>query len=121
MPAFDSSALLAFVQGELGGDECEALLTVGGVVSAANWSELCQKVQASPASWTTVRALLLSYPLTIEPVTAADAELAAALWQSNSHLSLGDRLALATAERLGEEIWTTDRAWGDGGRARQLR
>jgi len=49
--------------------------------------------------------------LRVEPVGQPDAERAAELWTVGSGLSLGDRLCLAVAERLGSKALTADRAW----------
>jgi len=121
MNLFDASALLCFLQGEPGADQVEHALDAGGACSAANWSEVAQKVRARPASWTTARGLLLSYDLTVEPVLRPDAEAAAERGAAGSGLSLADRLCLATADRLDAVIWTADRAWGSGSRIRQVR
>lgn len=122
MNLFDSSALLAFLLGEPGADQTEDALVLGAsACSAANWAEVAQKVLARRRHWPSARTLLLDYDLSVEPVTAADAELAARLWHRHSALSLGDRLCLATAERLDATVWTADQAWGTEGRIRQIR
>lgn len=121
MNLFDSSALLAFLQGEPGADAVESALAAGGRCSAANWSETAQKVRVRGADWGAARGLLLSYGVAVEPVTAADAERAAQLWRSGSGLSLADRLCLATAERLGATVWTADAQWGSSESVRQVR
>lgn len=120
MRVLDASALLAFLQGEPGADQAEEALD-GAVVGAANWSEVAQKVRSSGADWGVASGLLLSYELVVEPVTRADAEIAAAMWNRGSGLSLGDRLCLALAERLDATVLTADRAWGHSERIVQLR
>ncbi|MGK2948826.1 MAG: PIN domain-containing protein [Acidimicrobiales bacterium] len=117
----DASALLAFVQGEDGSDAVEAELLTGATCGAANWSEVAQKVRASGRDWDLVRALLLSYPTSIAPVVADDAEWAAHRWQAGEGLSLADRLCLALAERLDTSALTADRSWGTSDRVRQIR
>ena len=57
----------------------------------------------------------------MERVVIADAEAAARLWQRGSGLSLGDRLCLATAQRLSAVVWTADTAWGTADPVRQVR
>lgn len=121
MNVFDASALLAFLQGESGGDVVEEELQAGGAVSAANWSEVAQKVRAHHRSWELARALLLGYRMTVEPVTVADAEGAARLWRAGAGLALGDRLCLALGDRLDASVWTADRHWGRRPRVRQIR
>jgi ribonuclease VapC len=96
-------------------------LQAGGACSTANWSEVAQKVRAHGRDWSLARALLASYDLHLEPVTVADAELAAATWSPGSGLSLGDRLCLALAQRLGGTVWTADAAWGSTETVRQIR
>lgn len=121
MNLFDASALLCFLQGEEGADVVEGELTSSGLCSAANWSETAQKFIRHGRDWDLARGLLLGYGLGVEPVHALDAELAARLWGPGKGLSLGDRLCLATAERLEATVWTADRAWGTKGRIRQVR
>ncbi len=121
MNVFDASALLAFLLDEPGADTVERALADPATCSAANWSEIAQKILGHERDWRAARSLLVSYGLAVEPVTRADAELAAQLWSDHRHLSLGDRLCLATGERLQATIWTCDTAWGTGGRIRQVR
>jgi ribonuclease VapC len=111
MNVFDSSALLAYLKSEVGAAIVRERLDDGGVCSAANWSEVAQKLLASEYSWPAARALLLGFGLAIEPVTMDDAELAARLWDTDSNLSLADRLCLALGARLGADILTCDRQW----------
>jgi ribonuclease VapC len=118
---FDASALLAFVQGELGADVVEDSLVAGGSCSVANWSEVAQKVLARGRDWELVKVLLESYELELEPVTVVDAEWAAKRWRSGESLSLGDRLCLALSDRLGGDVLTADAAWGAKGNIRQIR
>lgn len=121
MNVFDASALLAYLRGEVGAEEVRARLDEGGVCSAANWSEVAQKVRAAGADWDLARGLLFGYELAVEPVTLDDAELAASGWRIGSPLSLADRLCLALAERLDGTAWTADAAWRDHPRARLIR
>lgn len=106
---------------ESGADLVEDALLRGGSIGSANWSEIAQKVIQHGRRWDPARALLMSYPIEIEPVTAGDAERAALLWKPDSGLSLGDRLCLALGDRLDVHILTADRSWGSGGRIRQIR
>jgi ribonuclease VapC len=113
MNVFDSSALLAYLQSESGAAHVRERLVDGGVCSAANWSEVAQKMEASPYSWPRARALLLGFGLSIEPVTMQDAESAAGQWSRSAPLPLGDRLCLALGWRLSASIVTSDAAWAD--------
>jgi ribonuclease VapC len=107
----DASALLAFLQGEEGSALVEQALIAGTSCSAANWSEVAQKVLASGHNWELAATLLVTYGLDIEPVTREDGDLAARLWRPGSALSLGDRLCLALGARLGRPVVTADRQW----------
>ncbi|MFT3886904.1 MAG: type II toxin-antitoxin system VapC family toxin [Arachnia sp.] len=120
MIVLDASALLAYLRGEPGADRVEDALPEG-VVGAANWSEVAQKVIAAGGDWGHAKVLLMSYGLQIEPVTDADAECAATLWRAGSGLSLGDRLCVALGRRLGLAVLTADRAWGESPGIEQLR
>ncbi|MGQ0845259.1 MAG: PIN domain-containing protein [Sporichthyaceae bacterium] len=121
MSVLDSSALLAFLQGEAGADVVAAALAAGGTCGAANWSEVAQKIRAHGRDWDLARAALLAHGVRVEPVLAADAEWAALRWRPNEGLSLGDRLCLALGERLGAEVLTADGRWGAAPPVRQIR
>jgi PIN domain nuclease of toxin-antitoxin system len=118
---FDSSALLCFLEREKGAATVERALASGGACSAANWSEVAQKIRSRDRDWDLVSSLLMSYGLVIEPVTRADAEDAARLWKRGSGLSLADRICIATAHRLSATVWTADSAWGKHAPIRQVR
>jgi ribonuclease VapC len=117
----DASAVLAFLQDEPGASTVEQSLTSGATCSAANWSEVAQKVRAAARDWDLVRALLVSYDVDVEPVTVDDAEWAASRWRAGEGLSLADRLCLALGERVDAEVLTADATWGTAGRIRQIR
>ncbi len=116
----DTSALLAYLQGEEGADVVERVLDTGARCSTAAWSEVAQKVTAHGRDWALARSLLLNWSLDIEPVTSADAERAADRWSPRSPQSLADRLCLALADRHEATAWTADAACTDE-RARQIR
>lgn len=92
----------------------------GGVVGAANWSEVAQKVRQHGRDWSSARALLLAYDLEVAPVSAADAEWAASRWRAGEGLSLADRLCLALGDRPDATVWTADAGW-TGSRIRSIR
>lgn len=117
----DASAILAFVHDEDGAGVVEEVLGGGVHCSAANWSEVAQKVHAEGRDWSLVRALLISFGIEVEPVLIQDAEWAARRWRRGEDLSLADRLCLALAERLDVDALTADSAWGSTGRVRQIR
>jgi ribonuclease VapC len=117
----DASALLAFLQAEEGSDTVEGALDAGASCATVNWSEVAQKVRAHGRDWELARSLLMSYDLVLEPVTAQDAEQAAAAWKTGQNRSLADRLCLALGERLDTAVFTADREWGQDGRIQQIR
>ena len=121
MNVFDSSALIAYLRRESGSALVREQLLAGGVCSAANWCEVAQKVRSAGGDWGISRALLLSYELSVEPVTQADAEDAAMLWVTGSALSLADRLCLALTNRLSATAWTADATWRDLPHVRMIR
>lgn len=121
MNVFDASALLCLLLREPGWTRVRAELSGGAACSAVNWSEVVQKAAVNGLPWAPTRATLLGYGLVVEPVTAELAEDAAGLWTTRPHLSLADRICLATAARLGAVVWTTDRAWGTDDPVRQVR
>lgn len=82
-----------------------------GLVSAANWAEILQKARQHGADPHEVGLLLRSLGLEVVEVTRDDGEVAAAIWDHEVPLSLGDRLCLATAIRLELTAVTADRLW----------
>jgi ribonuclease VapC len=111
----DASAVLAFLQGEDGAEIVERALDAGATCGTANWSEVAQKVLAADRDWDLARALLVSFDIAVEPVSAADAEWAARRWRRGEGLSLADRLCLALGHRSGARVLTADQAWAGEG------
>lgn len=120
MSVLDASAVLAFISGERGADLVEEALP-GGMIGAANWAEVLQKVRARGGDPVVVRTLLRGYGVQIEDVRESDGEVAPVMWRRGSGLSLGDRLCLALGERLDVPSLTADRAWGVSERVSQPR
>jgi ribonuclease VapC len=106
----DASVVLAWLQDEPGSDAAEPWL-MEGVMGAANWSEVLQKVRQHGAQAGLAARLLRSFGIQVADVTANDAERAAELWSAGSPLSLADRLCLALGLRLDLAVITTDSAW----------
>ncbi|HEV3472832.1 MAG TPA: PIN domain-containing protein [Actinomycetota bacterium] len=106
----DSSAVLAWLQQEPGGERVGTLLEEG-IVTAANWSEILQKARQCGADPQEVGLMLRSLGLEVTEITRDDGERAAAIWQKGTPLSLDDRLCLAVAVRLGVPVLTTDALW----------
>ncbi len=121
MNLLDASALLCFLQGEPGAEVVARALGDQSACSAANWSEVSHKFVQHDRDFGMAKSWLKSLGLQVVPVLEVDAEAAAQLWQRNSHLSLGDRICLATGRRLNAVIWTADKAWGSHDNLRQIR
>ena len=95
--------------GDLVADEID-----GSVVCAANFAEVIGKLVDANIDTRGVRTLVGAAGVTIEPLTATDAELAGALRDisGGTALSLGDRCCLAlTLRSEPPEVLTADRAW----------
>src|SRR6187455_2750690 len=108
----DASALLGFLQSELGGDQVEAVLSEA-VISSVNWSEVVQKSVAADVLIDGMREDLEALGLKILPFTAEEAEIAGQLWLQTRQagLSLGDRACLSLGIRLQAPVLTADQIW----------
>ena len=108
----DSSAVLALLFAETGGDHVAAVLP-GAAISSVNLSEVVAKMHDRGLGPELVAANLSDLELTVIPFDRAIAERAGALREPTraNGLSLGDRACLATAEACGLSILTADRAW----------
>jgi ribonuclease VapC len=118
----DSSALLALLQGEPGGDVVQGLLETAAI-SSVNWSEVTQKALDWQAEVEEIRHDLEALGLEILPFTAVVAETTARLRPATRQagLSLGDRSCLALAAVLGLPAITCDRVWPDLGLPIEIR
>ena len=113
---FDSSALLAMLQGESGGERVtEYFLDERNVIhmSAVNVSEayavLMRDGLSEGEAWRSVRLPEIE----IAVFSDDDARIAGALWKRTGKLglSLGDRACVALGLKLGARILTVDRQW----------
>jgi ribonuclease VapC len=114
----DASALLAYLQGELGANAVAIALVQGAVISSINWAETLSKLAERGQDPDDVTSQLftqglLNNVLHIHPV---DEELARAiaklrLTTQSIGLSLGDRACLALALHLQLPALTSDRIW----------
>ncbi|MBO1436713.1 type II toxin-antitoxin system VapC family toxin [Meiothermus sp. CFH 77666] len=116
----DASALLAYLNQEAGAEAVAKQMIGGGFISAVNLAEVYSKV----AEWgQDVRLLeqalvhqgLLGGVLEVVPFGPEDVLRVAALrpLTKTQGLSLGDRVCLALAQRLGLPAITTDSAWSN--------
>jgi ribonuclease VapC len=114
----DASALLAYLQGEPGGQTVQAAVAVGAIINSVNYAEVLSRlsdVGEEPA--TAHRRLqelgLVGGLLEVMPLTEDDAVAMADLRTTTRvhGLSLGDRACLATGLRLGRPVFTADRTW----------
>ncbi|MDR2896834.1 MAG: PIN domain-containing protein [Propionibacteriaceae bacterium] len=111
MRLLDSSAILATLWGEPGGEE--SFDQDSCVCTVVNWAEVAGKVLSRQADWTLAQRALFGLGLRIVPMETVDVDRCAQLWFEHPFLSLGDRICLAVGERLGADIITADRQWSD--------
>jgi ribonuclease VapC len=110
----DASAIIAFLQGEPGAELVgQALHSQRCVVSAANQAEVIAKALDRGAEPDVIKMILADLAYSVVDIRADDGEQAG--WMRGQTrsigLSLGDRLCLALAQRLGARVLTADRAW----------
>lgn len=114
MTLLDASAIIAFLQGEPGAAVVRQALQTGRcVVGAANLAEVIAKSIDRGIAPETIKAILAELSFTVIDVKAEDG--AQAGWMRSQTrpfgLNLGDRLCLATAQRLKAKVLIADRPW----------
>lgn len=110
----DSSALLALLLGESGGEKVKAALD-DALIGAVNLAEIVGYYAKLGASRPHIQALLRPLPVRIVAVDAALSYEAGMLrpLTLQGGLSLGDRYCLALARREGIPALTAERRWPD--------
>ena len=114
----DASALLAYLQGEIGADQVATALTRGVAVSAVNWAEVLSKLaERGKVPEEVAKQLrdlgLLGEAIQIYPLDQELAQVIAELspLSRSVGLSLGDRACLALALSLKLPAYTADQVW----------
>lgn len=112
MRSLDSSALIAAIRDEPGGDLVMRHLK-GGLVSTVNYAEVVGVLLRDGGPAERARLLLARLPVQVvefdQELAFRTGELEPATRQAG--LSLGDRACLAVAERFKVPALTGDRAW----------
>jgi PIN domain nuclease of toxin-antitoxin system len=112
MSVFDTSAVLAIMYGEKGGDAARKHLD-GGSLSRVNFGEvLADLVRSGYGAPGECAHLLSKLGLRLRSVYENHAERVAELKQIRG-LSLGDCFCIALGEATGETLITADRQWAD--------
>jgi PIN domain nuclease of toxin-antitoxin system len=111
---FDSSALLAIINGEPGAVLALSVISAETLVSAVNVAEVYTKLVNYGLQAIETGMELLD-AVTVVPFTDPQAFRAAEITRSTRYagLSLGDRACLALGIELDAEVYTADRVWTD--------
>ena len=110
----DSSALLAYVLAEPGGDAVKGYLG-HAIISAVNLSEVVARLVNAGATEELIRHQFRSLRLSVSDFDEETAYCAGMLRERTKDygLSLGDRACIATAARLELPAVTADRLWAN--------
>ena len=110
----DSSAVLAMVFGEPGGERVHDAIVSSQYsisISAVNWCEVLAKLVQRSSIMTAGRLMAILPGVVVVPFGQSEAEAVATLAKSCPHISLGDRACLALAQANHATAWTADRVW----------
>lgn len=108
----DSSAVLAYLEGEPGLSRVSSALASGSAISSVNLAEVYGRISVKGRDAPGIVGRLKAIGLEIEPFVEEDAAVAGSLLASTRELglSLADRACLALARRLGARVLAADRA-----------
>jgi PIN domain nuclease of toxin-antitoxin system len=109
MKILDSSAVLAFLLGEPGGQVARQAFSTG-LMCSVNYGEVITRYSRTGVAVSDITPLVSTLGFGIEPFTEEQAVLASRLY-SKRHLSLGDRACVALAQSRKLPVMTADRAW----------
>jgi len=111
----DTSAVLAHLQGESGGDAAFDWLAKGASISILNVQELASKLAEAGVSREDTEATITDLGVDIRPITVGLAVDAGFLRMQTKKkgLSHGDRACLALARSLNLPAVTADQVWLD--------
>ena len=111
---FDSSAVLAAVFQEPGGDSVVAAWAAGeNLISAVNYGEIVAKLNERGMSDAEVVTVMEGVPLTLVDFDQSTAHASGLLHRTTQALglSLGDRACIALAQSKSAMVVTADRQW----------
>ena len=111
---FDSSALLAAIFNEPGGDVVAGLWAEGdNQVSSVNYAEVVSKLSKRGMPDADIITMMEGVPLTLVAFDQATAHACGLLCASTRHLglSLGDRACIALAQSREATVVTADQQW----------
>jgi ribonuclease VapC len=112
---FDSSAVLAALFQEPGGDQVVAMWVDGeNLISAVNYAEIVSKLNERGMSDFEVLAVMEGVPLTVVDFDQTMAHASGLLRTATKALglSLGDRACIALAQTRSATAVTADKQWG---------
>lgn len=109
---FDSSAVLAMLQDEPGGDTVPQYLG-RAIISAVNLQEVAKELVRGGRSVEDVRAILAGIDMKVSAHDSEAAYVAAGLFEKSRRYGsgLGDRSCMALGLQLALPVLTADREW----------
>ena len=114
MAVLDASALLVFLNGEVGASEVLLALN-NAIMSSINHSEVVARLSDTGMPATEIRESIDGLRIEIVPFDTEQSYAAGMLREATraSGLSLGDRACLTLGIQLGLPVLTADRVWAD--------